>query len=160
MTERRVVLAIDGSEHSHRAFEFYCENLYHENDLLLVIHAFELPSMPAAPYPYGYAYYKEWDDLVRAADDEAKERLEKVGRQCQEKKYKFKLFKESGKAGEVICKFASDENADMIIMGSRGLGTVRRTFLGSVSDYTVHHAHIPVAVIPPPHEEECQQKTA
>jgi len=34
----------------------------------------------------GYAYYKEWDDLVKAADDEAKERLELVGRECQTKK--------------------------------------------------------------------------
>lgn len=74
--------------------------------------------------------------------------------------FKFKLFKESGKAGEVICKFAQDENADMCIMGSRGLGTVRRTFLGSVSDYVVHHAHIPVAVIPPPHNPEDAEKKA
>ncbi|KAK3751150.1 hypothetical protein QZH41_015481 [Actinostola sp. cb2023] len=147
----------------HECFSFlvYSENMHHENDIVLVIHAFELPSMPAAPYPYGYAYYKEWDELVKSADEEAKERLERVGRICQEKKnpyiktpflfqYKFKLFKESGKAGEIICKFAHDERASMIIMGSRGLGTVRRTFLGSVSDYCVHHAHIPVAVIPPP----------
>ena len=51
----------------------------------------------------------------------------------------------------MICKLAEDENAQFIIMGSRGVGTLRRTFLGSVSDYIVHHSHIPVAVVPPPH---------
>lgn len=44
----------------------------------------------------------------------------------------------------------------MIVMGSRGIGTIRRTFLGSVSDYCVHHAHIPVAVVPPPLEESTE----
>lgn len=34
-------------------------------------------------------------------------------------------------------------------MGSRGLGTIRRTILGSVSDYVVHHANVPVVVCPP-----------
>ena len=34
----------------------------------------------------------------------------------------------------------------MIVMGTRGLGTVRRTILGSVSDYVLHHAHCPVII--------------
>jgi nucleotide-binding universal stress UspA family protein len=44
---------------------------------------------------------------------------------------------------------AKEEKADMIIIGARGLGTVRRTVLGSVSDYIVHHSPIPVTVVPP-----------
>ena len=36
-------------------------------------------------------------------------------------------------------------------MGTRGLGTVRRTILGSVSDYVLHHAHCPVCI--------CRQET-
>ncbi|XP_031573639.1 uncharacterized protein LOC116307503 [Actinia tenebrosa] len=174
MGERKVVIAVDGSPHSYNAFQFYCENIHQKGDLILVIHAFELPTMPAAPYPYGFAYYEEWSNLVKRADDEAKELLESIGRKCQrhnkeesekhpgdEDKYCFKLFKENGKAGEVICKFAHDEKADMIVMGSRGVGTIRRTFLGSVSDYCVHHAHIPVAVVPPASEEtaEAQAKS-
>jgi len=51
-------------------------------------------------------------------------------------------------AGEVICQVAKDEKVDLILMGTRGLGPVRRTIMGSVSDYVVHHAHIPVGVIP------------
>lgn len=59
---------------------------------------------------------------------------------------------ESNRPGEVIIKLAEDEKADFIVMGSRGVGTLRRTFLGSVSDYCVHHTKIPVVVVPPPHE--------
>uniref|UniRef100_A0A8W8LV17 UspA domain-containing protein n=1 Tax=Magallana gigas TaxID=29159 RepID=A0A8W8LV17_MAGGI len=53
------------------------------------------------------------------------------------------------KPGEGILKAATDLNADMIVMGSRGLGTVRRTILGSVSDYILHHSPVPVIVCPP-----------
>ena len=54
-----------------------------------------------------------------------------------------------GNPGQVICKTADKEKADHIVMGCRGLGTVRRTLLGSVSDYCVHHSCIPVSVVPP-----------
>ena len=51
-----------------------------------------------------------------------------------------------GSAGEVICSVANEEKVGMIIVGSRGMGTIRRTLMGSVSDYIIHHAHIPVLV--------------
>ena len=60
----------------------------------------------------------------------------------------------------MICKLAEDEKANLIVMGSRGMGTLRRTFLGSVSDYCVHHAHIPVVVVPPPNRHEDHTKSS
>ena len=56
--------------------------------------------------------------------------------------------------GEGIVKTAEEKHVSMIIMGTRGLGTVRRTVLGSVSDYVLHHAKVPVAVVPPEHKAE------
>lgn len=55
---------------------------------------------------------------------------------------------ESGSPGERICKAADDHKADLIVMGTRGLGVLRRTILGSVSDYVVHHAEVPVTIVP------------
>lgn len=51
-----------------------------------------------------------------------------------------------GEPGEQIVRVAEDEGADFIVTGSRGLGTIRRTLLGSVSDYIVHHSPVPVFV--------------
>ncbi len=50
------------------------------------------------------------------------------------------------KPGEAIVDASQEVKADMIIMGTRGLGTIRRTIMGSVSDYVVHHASCPVIV--------------
>ena len=50
------------------------------------------------------------------------------------------------KPGEIICKVAEEEDVAMIIVGTRGLGKVRRAIMGSVSDYVVHHAPCPVIV--------------
>lgn len=55
---------------------------------------------------------------------------------------------QDGHPGENVCKIALKEKANLIVVGSRGMGTIRRTILGSISDYIIHHAHIPVLVVP------------
>ena len=64
----------------------------------------------------------------------------------------------SGKPGEVICNIAEEESAVMIITGTRGMGKVRRTILGSVSDFLVNHAVCPVMVCRDPAEIERQRR--
>lgn len=51
-----------------------------------------------------------------------------------------------GSPGEQILAVSTKVNARMIIIGARGVGLLRRTLMGSVSDYVLHHAHIPVLV--------------
>jgi nucleotide-binding universal stress UspA family protein len=48
-----------------------------------------------------------------------------------------------------IVQVAEDIGAGLIVMGSRGLGGVRRALMGSVSDSVVRHAHCPVLVVRP-----------
>lgn len=52
----------------------------------------------------------------------------------------------ASRPGEGIINAAREVNADVIITGSRGTGKLRRTFLGSVSDYVLHHSDVPVIV--------------
>ena len=59
-----------------------------------------------------------------------------------------KIVVEAGPPGQEICKVAKQEGATFIVMGSRGAGTLRRTILGSVSDYVINHSRIPVIVVP------------
>lgn len=51
-----------------------------------------------------------------------------------------------GDAGEEIVKRASEVDACLVVTGTRGLGVIRRTVLGSVSQYVLHHSNVPVAI--------------
>jgi nucleotide-binding universal stress UspA family protein len=48
-----------------------------------------------------------------------------------------------------IIHMAEELGAGLIVMGSRGLGGVRRSLMGSVSDSVVRHAHCPVMIVRP-----------
>jgi nucleotide-binding universal stress UspA family protein len=60
--------------------------------------------------------------------------------------------------GELIVDLAEKEHCTMIIIGSRGLGMLRRTIMGSVSDYVLHHAHCPVVICTHQHQDKHQEK--
>lgn len=65
---------------------------------------------------------------------------------------KHTLERLNGPPGESLIKAAEQQNVDLIIAGSRGHGTLRRTIMGSTSDYIVHHSHVPVMICK--HEDE------
>ena len=52
-----------------------------------------------------------------------------------------------GHPGSLIRDLAKDWNADLIIMGRRGLTGLKEVFLGSVSNYILHHAPCSVLVV-------------
>lgn len=56
------------------------------------------------------------------------------------------MLRLSGEAGHAIVKAAEAEGASCIVTGTRGQGKIRRTILGSVSDYILHHSHVPVLI--------------
>jgi nucleotide-binding universal stress UspA family protein len=56
-----------------------------------------------------------------------------------------------GKPAELIVEVAKKEEVSQIVMGTRGSGVLRRTLMGSISDYVLHHAHCPVTVCAHPH---------
>jgi nucleotide-binding universal stress UspA family protein len=55
-----------------------------------------------------------------------------------------------GDAGAALCDLARERDASAIVMGSRGLGGIKRALLGSVSDYVVRNAPCPVVITRPP----------
>lgn len=52
-----------------------------------------------------------------------------------------------GSPAEVITDVCWDQSYDLIVMGSRGWGTVKQLMLGSVSQYVLHHVRCPVMIV-------------
>jgi nucleotide-binding universal stress UspA family protein len=52
-----------------------------------------------------------------------------------------------GRPDAEIVGLADELGAGLIVLGSRGLGSLRRALMGSVSDSVVRHAHCPVLVV-------------
>ncbi len=56
-------------------------------------------------------------------------------------------FSETGSPSVTILDFVEQHKADMVVMGSRGLGVVKGVLLGSVSQYVVEHAKCPIVIV-------------
>ncbi|XP_046354748.1 putative universal stress protein SAUSA300_1656 [Haliotis rufescens] len=154
---RVVVVAVDGSHHSEFALDFYLSNLKKSNDYVVLLTSPEMEDILKATWSQsGYTV-----DTDHIANHLAKER-EKVEEKLHFFKEKMLTREMRGKVkavsshnpGDAICKGAEEEDADFIVIGCRGLGAIRRTFLGSVSDYVLHHSHIPVVICRHKHSHE------
>ncbi|AHY48029.1 Universal stress protein family [Rubrobacter radiotolerans] len=52
-----------------------------------------------------------------------------------------------GRPDAEVVALAEEIGAGLIVLGSRGLGGMKRVLMGSVSDSVVRHAHCPVLVV-------------
>jgi nucleotide-binding universal stress UspA family protein len=73
--------------------------------------------------------------------DEQVRRIEETGANVAEAHLRL------GKPDDQIVRLAEEIGAGLIVLGSRGLGGVRRALMGSVSDSIIRHAHGPVLVV-------------
>ena len=53
---------------------------------------------------------------------------------------------DTGSPGYVLVDLVERSGAQLLVIGSRGLGRLGRAILGSVSDYVLHHVDIPVCI--------------
>lgn len=60
----------------------------------------------------------------------------------------------SGQPGEVIVDFCNKHNIDLIVMATRGSSGMRRFFIGSVTNYVLHHSNVPLLAIPVKDDEK------
>lgn len=64
------------------------------------------------------------------------------------------FFQTEGSAGKEICDRAKEIQADLIIVGSHGRRGLSEIFMGSVSNYVMHHAPCSVLVVHTPKEQQ------
>ncbi|XP_063724063.1 universal stress protein Sll1388-like [Symsagittifera roscoffensis] len=150
-SQRKIVIAIDASGHSERALRWYLNNFHRDGDHLFLFHAVELPTIPVIGS--GELFYKETlNEIIKEKHEEIKKLTLKFELIIKKDNLSATFNARDGDPpGHNIVHYAREKDADCIVIGCRGLGSIRRTILGSTSDYVIHHAHLPVIVVPPVH---------
>ena len=146
----RILLATDGSDEAELAALRAVELADATHSELHVVHVGVVPLFLVS-YPGTLGYEGK---LYERIEEDSRELLRK-----QSWRVKAAGGTVAGthlRMGEValeILALAEDIGADLIVMGSRGLGGLRRALMGSVSDSVVRHAHCPVLVVRPEKEQ-------
>ncbi|XP_061179100.1 universal stress protein in QAH/OAS sulfhydrylase 3'region-like [Saccostrea echinata] len=136
-----VFVAIDDSKFAENAFKCYAEHFHRPGNKVVLLHVIE-----------NLVDYRDMSpgriiELQAEAKKEAQTLKEKYSTMAKQLGVEAEVRVETAeKPAHAIVQMANKENATFIVTGSRGMGVVRRTILGSTSDFILHHAKCPVFV--------------
>lgn len=138
----KILLAVDGSDNSTRAARFVVKlaKSLAEPPKIILLHA-DAPLLKGVTVKLGAQGTQDYHaDNSRYALKGARAALNRA-------KLEFEQLALVGDADKAIIKTAIKQRADMIVMGSRGLGALSGLFMGSVTIKVVAVSEIPVTVI-------------
>ena len=141
----KILLATDGSEDAELARTTAVDMATSTDSELHVVTV--APGYPS----YDVRVPEIVEQLRKQAEKILDEQVEKIERDGGKVAQKHLRIAERHRAQQIV-RVAEEIRAGLIVMGSRGLGGVRRALMGSVSDSVVRHAHCPVLVVR--HEKE------
>ncbi len=141
---QNLLLAFDGTEGSQKALEktmaLVKENAHIKNVHLLYVD--DSPKMIA-----GEAYIVRTEDLKTEPNRESVEKLKQAKAVLSPYLTCTSEIIKNENPSNAIVEHAKQHDYDLIVIGSRGLGGVKKLFLGSVSSQVVQQAAIPVLVV-------------
>jgi nucleotide-binding universal stress UspA family protein len=136
--QERVVVGVDGSDTAQRALSWALDEACLRHAAVEVVHAWTPPLLAVPTLAYNY---RPFDEAARSILDAALDRADTsnlpvpVSRTIR-----------TGSGGHILVELAKD--AELVVVGSRGLGGFKGLLLGSVSHQITHHSSCPVVVIP------------
>lgn len=159
-----VIVSVDGSEESMNALNWALDNIKlkpHDPDSqesqgsFVILHVQSPPSIVAGINPSAIPFGGPSDIEVPAftAAIEAHQKritqaiLDHALEICAKKNANVKTQVVIGDPKEKICDAVEEMHADLLVMGSRAFGPIKRMFLGSVSNYCTNHAQCPVIIV-------------
>src|SRR5579871_2283171 len=139
-TIHKILLATDGSDTAAKAARAAGELTQKLHADLTVLNVFE----PFRDYPNLTHDDLEPEHLAARVLDTVAGR---VGQVLDANGIAYTLHQQSGRPAETIVHVACACNSDLIVVGSRGLGTFKAMLLGSVSNSLAHHAPCSLLVV-------------
>lgn len=138
----RVVVGVDGSEVAQRALEWAAEEARVRGARLEVVHTWQIPYAGGYPYALGAPDLDQLEQAARAGLDRILDRFDESGLAQPAER-----IVTSGDPAAVLLDVG--QGADLVVLGSRGVGGFKGLLLGSTAHHVVHHATCPVVVVPP-----------
>jgi nucleotide-binding universal stress UspA family protein len=141
-----VLVGIDGSPNSERAFEMALTVAQKRRWALRLVGAYVYPFVPDD-------YYVRLSESYRAeAVDKAGDLLERYSARAREAGVEVSAYTSDGDAGGVLVE--ESRSAELAVVGKRGRNRFAGRFLGSVSAKLAAHSHCPTLVVPEKWEAE------
>jgi len=141
---KKILLPIDGSDASLKAAKYAVKIAKQEKAPILCIHAIGTPTY-LSEYRSGFllpSYYEEAKKLAETWFGRVIEMAKKEGVDV-----KTDVVLDVVSVVDTIVNYATSENVDLIVIGTRGRTGLKRFLLGSVANGVVLHAHCPVLVV-------------
>jgi len=149
----KILLATDGSREAELAARTAADLAQKTHSQLHVVHAFGIAPIGPPVYPEA----TNLQSVESEAESEGRQRIsERRAREVLEAEMeKVRSGGDTvaqghlveGRVAPEIVALAEEIGAGLIVMGSRGLGGIRRALMGSVCDSVVRHAHCPVLMV-------------
>jgi nucleotide-binding universal stress UspA family protein len=149
----KILLATDGSKEAGLAARTAADLAEKTGSELHVVHVFGIapvgpPVYPEATNLQGVEREAEVEERQLISEQRARDVLEaEVEKLRSAGGTVAQAHLLEGRVAPEVVALAEEIGAGLIVMGSRGRGSIRRALMGSVSDSVVRHAHCPVLVV-------------
>jgi nucleotide-binding universal stress UspA family protein len=146
---RSIICGVDGSSDSQAAVQVAAQFADRLGSTLILAHVAELAHVPyAAAYPFGgIPSPMTMTEETKSAEEAAALLLQRAALDAGLADAEGRV--EIGQPAERLADLADEEDAELIVVGSRGRGALRAALLGSVSHGLVGIARCPVLIVPP-----------
>lgn len=141
----KILLATDGSEEARQAAQAAAELSKVTSSELHIVYVLPGPTELRGHHLYSQEVMRS---VLEQAEDEAHSFLEEQAKQIGASGGKVaETHLRTGEPDKEIVRLSEELGVGTIVIGSRGLGAVRRALMGAVSESVVRHAHCPVFVV-------------
>lgn len=154
---RKILVAVDRSATSNHVFEEAVALAKGTGASLMLLHVLspDEKGYPEAPFLSSMEYYPRLHNSIvqvymkrlETFQEESLNWLRSLADEATVAGVKTEFTQTSGNPGYAICELAETWEADLIIMGRRGLSGLSEFLIGSVSNYVTHHAKCSVLTI-------------